>query len=579
VKIATRLLLVLATLFGISLDLQQALGQQAVPDKLVVLTFDDSSRSHYDFVRPILSRYGFSATFFITEGFSFKDNKTDYMSWQQIAQLHRDGFEIGNHTRDHQGVTADSLDQLAEQLEGIASQCEKHGIPRPISFAYPGNAIDPGALPILSEHGIQLARRGGHPEYPYDRGQGVAFQPGFDHPLLIPSAGDARPDWTLDNFRQAVEQAQRGKIAVLQFHGVPDGEHDWVSLTRDRFTSFMNYLAVNEYKVIALRDLRPYLRQGMVPNDPLGIIKDRQQSIAAGVIPTEFRTPRSRRDARYWISVMMRHGYSPWEMRMANGMDIDRVRAVAERTSLPRAQPGQLEILPYPGGRHPRIGFRDGALRPHRETKASVFLPWDPASYVVIDVPEAIWHDRPGGRQLLYLAHTHIPTRWGREGQELATLEWQRASDGSLTQTRRLPNNVTFTTSLKSSSDAIRMELRLHNGSDEQLSGLAVQNCVMLRAAPEFNQQTIDNKQQRGAFIACASSSGDRWAILAWDNYQRSWGNQFCPCMHSDPRFPDCAPGESHTLRGWLSFYEGQDLDQELDRIESLGWLRGTSAQ
>jgi peptidoglycan/xylan/chitin deacetylase (PgdA/CDA1 family) len=51
-----------------------------IPDKLVVLTFDDSVKSHYTIARPILKRYGFSATFFIIEGFTFKTNKTDYMT-------------------------------------------------------------------------------------------------------------------------------------------------------------------------------------------------------------------------------------------------------------------------------------------------------------------------------------------------------------------------------------------------------------------------------------------------------------------------------------------------------------------
>jgi peptidoglycan/xylan/chitin deacetylase (PgdA/CDA1 family) len=50
-----------------------------VPDKLVVLTFDDSVASHYTVVRPILKRHGFSATFFITEGFGFSTNKKDYI--------------------------------------------------------------------------------------------------------------------------------------------------------------------------------------------------------------------------------------------------------------------------------------------------------------------------------------------------------------------------------------------------------------------------------------------------------------------------------------------------------------------
>src|ERR1051326_6699082 len=121
----------------------------AVPDKLVVLTFDDAVASHYSVVRPLLKQYGFSATFFISEGFSFRTNKQDYMTWEQIAELHRDGFEIGNHTRDHLGVSVNTLGQLREQVEAINARCARQGIPRPISFAFPGNAIEPGALPIL----------------------------------------------------------------------------------------------------------------------------------------------------------------------------------------------------------------------------------------------------------------------------------------------------------------------------------------------------------------------------------------------------------------------------------------------
>src|SRR5215203_5152291 len=81
---------------------------ETVPDKVVVLTFDDSSASHATIAAPLLKRYGFGATFFITEGFTFKTNKRDYMRWEQIAALHRDGFEIGNHTRDHLSITEKS---------------------------------------------------------------------------------------------------------------------------------------------------------------------------------------------------------------------------------------------------------------------------------------------------------------------------------------------------------------------------------------------------------------------------------------------------------------------------------------
>ncbi|HMJ66652.1 MAG TPA: CehA/McbA family metallohydrolase, partial [Candidatus Binatia bacterium] len=250
---------------------------EAVPDRLVVLTFDDSVASHYSVVRPILKRYGFGATFFITEGFSFLTNKQAYMTWRQVKELHDDGFEIGNHTRDHMGVSARTLGQLREQIEAINARCSENGIPKPVSFGYPGNAIVPDALPILKELGLRFARRGGAPEYPYEWGRGFAYEPGADHPLLIPSAGDARPDWTIDDFKRAVDQAQSGRIAVLQFHGVPEYEHPWVHTRPERFEQFMAYLHTNRFKVIALRDLATCVDAEKAPADPLAIIEKRKR--------------------------------------------------------------------------------------------------------------------------------------------------------------------------------------------------------------------------------------------------------------------------------------------------------------
>ena len=48
---------------------------EPIPDKLVVLTFDDSSKSHVTVAAPLLKKHGFGATFFVTEGFDFPTNK------------------------------------------------------------------------------------------------------------------------------------------------------------------------------------------------------------------------------------------------------------------------------------------------------------------------------------------------------------------------------------------------------------------------------------------------------------------------------------------------------------------------
>jgi len=267
--------------------LSPAAAPAPVPDKVVVLTFDDASASHHAVARPLLKRLGFGATFFITEGFTFRTNKRDYLTWEQIAELHRDGFEIGNHTRDHLGITEKNVSRLAEQLEAIATRCREHGIPAPVSFAWPGNKFHPSALPVLEAAGIRFARRGGEPEVPYAKGGGVPYESGVDHPLLIPTTADARPVWTLDHVKVAVAQARDGRIAVLQFHGVPDGEHPWVNTPRGRFEEYMLWLKEAGCTVIALRDVARFTAGRPVPADPMSAIDRRLQAAAAGAVQRE----------------------------------------------------------------------------------------------------------------------------------------------------------------------------------------------------------------------------------------------------------------------------------------------------
>lgn len=297
--------------------------------------------------------------------------------------------------------------------------------------------------------------------------------------------------------------------------------------------------------------------------------------------PAEFRRPKDEGELRFWLENMVwHHRFSTEEITAAAGLSADEIAAAREKldihphTKPPRPADAPLLVLPYPGGRHPRAGFLDGAVRPQRETKISVFAPWDGSSYVVLDVPEAIWHGTGQNRELLYLAHTHIDTIWTRQGIELEKLEWQRHEEGTLLMERRLPNGVVFGTKVMPGRDAVRMEMWLENGTDGTLTGLVVQNCVMLKGAPEFAQLSNDNKVLKYPYAACRSPDGSRWVITAWAPCHRTWANPPVPCMHSDPRFADCQPGRTQRLRGWLSFYEGTDLEAEIGRIEATGWQR-----
>lgn len=294
---------------------------------------------------------------------------------------------------------------------------------------------------------------------------------------------------------------------------------------------------------------------------------------AEPIAPSDPRIPQGDLELRYWLTNMIvDHRFSHEEVHAATGLTAEQIADATRRLKIGDATegtptpPDRVRILPYPGGRHPRIGFQDGAINPQRETKFSAFLPWEGGGYVVVDMPEAIFSNLG----LTYLAHTHVPTIWTNRGIELPRQEWQRRPDGSLASERTLPNGIRFAALVVPEKEGVRMELELNNGTKERLTDLRVQNCVMLKAAPGFDQQTNDNKHFQEPYVACRSSGGNRWIVTAWEPCHRAWANPPCPCLHSDPKFPDCEPGETRRVRGWLSFYEGSDLAGELKRLDGL---------
>ena len=177
---------------------------------------------------------------------------------------------------------------------------------------------------------------------------------------------------------------------------------------------------------------------------------------------SQFRPPKSDSDLRFWLENMVwHHRFSTAEIQAATGLNDVEIAAALVRFEIrmdnkPKRPAGApLLVLPYPGGRHPRIGFLEGAIDPQRETKVSVFTPWDPESYVVVDVPEAIWSNLG----LIYLAHTHVPTLWTQKKIELERLEWNRRPDGTFEIERKLPDGVLFGAKVAPLTNAVRMEL------------------------------------------------------------------------------------------------------------------------
>jgi len=209
-----------------------------IPDKLVVLTFDDGPASLYTVVAPILKEHGFNGSFYICDFDSFKTRKDWYMTWRQIKAMASDGFEIGNHTVGHGGGLNNYL--------ALEDQLLAHDIPKPSTLAWPVCAVLWDACPSLSTNGY-IFGRGGH-NRPY--------RPTVDNPFDVPAFGSIS---SVEAFVKSVRQATEGKIAVLLYHGVPDMEHPQCTVEPAVFKAQMQYLKDNRYTVIALRDLAKYI--------------------------------------------------------------------------------------------------------------------------------------------------------------------------------------------------------------------------------------------------------------------------------------------------------------------------------
>ena len=124
-----------------------------IPDKLVVLTFDDGNKSDLNTVAPLLRKHGFGATFFITSGWLGGEQR---LTWPEVRQLQAEGFEIGCHTVSHPNLLTLRTGEIRRQIEEFDRACAENGIAKPVSFSYPGGHFDRRVIAILQDLGFWI---------------------------------------------------------------------------------------------------------------------------------------------------------------------------------------------------------------------------------------------------------------------------------------------------------------------------------------------------------------------------------------------------------------------------------------
>ena len=145
-------------------------GTGDLPEKPILLTFDDGHYDNLYYGLDILKKHGAHAVVNVIGCFSEysstheKDHpEYSHLTWEEIAYLARSGvFEIGNHTyamhaykprfgiKRMKGESAEAHKQaLTEDLEKLDRiLLEKCGV-RPVAFAYPFGAFDEESVGIV----------------------------------------------------------------------------------------------------------------------------------------------------------------------------------------------------------------------------------------------------------------------------------------------------------------------------------------------------------------------------------------------------------------------------------------------
>jgi peptidoglycan/xylan/chitin deacetylase (PgdA/CDA1 family) len=125
-----------------------------LPEKPIILSFDDTDLDQYTTAYPEMKKYGFKGLFFIM---TVSLGRPHYMSREQVRMLSDDGNTIGSHTWDHHNVKKyegndwiTQLDKPTKQLEQITGKSIRY-------FAYPFGLWNKAAFPELKKRGFIAA--------------------------------------------------------------------------------------------------------------------------------------------------------------------------------------------------------------------------------------------------------------------------------------------------------------------------------------------------------------------------------------------------------------------------------------
>ncbi len=139
-------------------------GGRELPPKTVIITFDDGYKDNYDYVFPVLKKYGFSAAIFIVTGSvggartTTKGTALPTLNWQQIKEMADSGLvEFFPHSHTHPKLDLISDEDIRYEVQTSKNILEKELGKKMTNFAYPYGRSNQKVRDILDQEYFRSA--------------------------------------------------------------------------------------------------------------------------------------------------------------------------------------------------------------------------------------------------------------------------------------------------------------------------------------------------------------------------------------------------------------------------------------
>jgi peptidoglycan/xylan/chitin deacetylase (PgdA/CDA1 family) len=119
-----------------------------LPDRPVILTFDDGYLDNYTNAFPLLKEYSYVGTFFlITAPIDFGDPA--YLTWDMVQEMHRAGMDFQSHSYRHFDLRDKDQDFLIFEIIAPKEAIEARTGQTVRFFSYPSGRYDDHTVAVL----------------------------------------------------------------------------------------------------------------------------------------------------------------------------------------------------------------------------------------------------------------------------------------------------------------------------------------------------------------------------------------------------------------------------------------------